>query len=170
MTDTDSQTVVLGKIAGFYGLKGWLKVLSWCQPREQIFNYRPWRLKTATGFRVFDSFTGKPHGKGLIVQFPGMDDRNAATELLHAEILIDRQHLPELNDGSYYWHDLQGLQVVTDQGVKLGTVKQVFATGANDVLVVNGERERLIPFVQGSCIQKVDLDRQIITVDWDPEF
>ena len=81
-----------------------------------------------------------------------------------------RAQLPPPGPGEYYWADLQGLQVVTLEGVELGTVSSVFATGANDVIVVRGERERLLPFVQGQVVMEVNLEQRLLRVDWDPDF
>ena len=86
------------------------------------------------------------------------------------EIGIRRDQLPVTAPGEYYWHDLQGLTVVTVKGELLGTVGHLLETGANDVLVVNGERERLIPFVLDQVIVDVDLDKREIQVDWDKDF
>ncbi len=78
--------------------------------------------------------------------------------------------MPASEDGSWYWMDLIGLQVVTTGGVVLGQVTGLVETGANDVLVVQGERERLVPFVIDQYVKRVDLDAGLIEVDWDPEF
>jgi 16S rRNA processing protein RimM len=90
--------------------------------------------------------------------------------LTGCEIGITRDELPAAETGEYYWHDLQGLSVVTLAGESLGTVDHLIETGANDVLVVEGERERLIPFVMGQVVVHVDLDKGEIQVDWDKEF
>jgi 16S rRNA processing protein RimM len=90
--------------------------------------------------------------------------------LIDCDIAVQREQLPALESGEYYWTDLQGLRVVNLEGVELGVVSHLFETGANDVLVVRGERERLIPYTTGEAIQEVDLDHGQITVDWDPEF
>ena len=87
------------------------------------------------------------------------------------EIYVPRSALPPPSPGEYYWVDLEGMRVVTVEGVDFGTVSHIFATGANDVLVArNDERERLIPFVQPQYVTSVDFDAGVVTVDWDPEF
>src|SRR5262249_1882882 len=114
---------------------------------------------------------GREHGKGLIAALPQVEDRDAAMALVGAEIWVRRSALPRAKRGEYYWVDLEGLDVVCADGVGLGKVSHLFSTGANDVLVVrDGERERLIPFVLGQFVQDVDLDSARITVDWDPDF
>ena len=112
---------------------------------------------------------GKPHGKFMVVQFEGIADRDAAALLTHSEVQVQRDQLPESTDG-HYWADLIGLEVNTIDGVKLGTVDSLMETGANDVLVVKGDSERLVPWIEDEVIVTVDLENRIITVNWDPDF
>nr|MDJ0906951.1 ribosome maturation factor RimM [Woeseiaceae bacterium] len=107
------------------------------------------------------------HGKTVIAHLDGVDDRDAAAVLVDCDIAVDREAMPDAGDGSYYWADLEGLQVVRRDGTELGNVAYLMETGANDVLVVQGELERLIPFVVEKVILDVDLDNGVITVDWD---
>lgn len=106
----------------------------------------------------------------MVAKLPGCNDRDAAAKLVGATIQVPRSALPKPKRGEYYWTDLEGLAVVTVEGVDLGKVSHLFATGANDVLVVRGERERLIPFVTGQFVKDVDLKAGRITVDWDADF
>mgnify|MGYP002662891353 CR=1 FL=1 len=109
-------------------------------------------------------------GKGLIAILPGVEDRDAAEALRGTEVLVPRSALPPPAPGEYYWVDLEGLRVVNVEGVALGTVSHLFSTGANDVLVAKGERERMIPFVQPDYIRSVDFETGVVTVDWDADF
>jgi 16S rRNA processing protein RimM len=113
---------------------------------------------------------GSRHGKGVIARLADCENRDQAQALMACEIGIRRDQLPATAPGEYYWRDLQGLKVVTVKGELLGTVDHLIETGANDVLVVKGERERLIPFVLGRVIVDVDLDKREIQVDWDESF
>jgi 16S rRNA processing protein RimM len=114
---------------------------------------------------------GRPQGKGLIAFMPDVTDRDQAAALVGSDIYVAREQLPPPGKDEYYWVDLEGLEVVTTEGVALGRVSHLFATGANDVVVVrDGERERLVPFVQGSYVRSVDLSGGRMVVDWDPEF
>lgn len=164
--------VLVGRIVGLYGVQGWLKIESWTEPRIQIFRYQPWLLITAPGeVKELQGVKGRPQGKGLVAYFPGIDDRDAAAALIGQDIYVPREQLPPPGKDEYYWVDLEGLEVVTTENVVLGRVTHLFATGANDVVVVrDGERERLIPFVQGSYVRSVDLSGGRMVVDWDPEF
>ena len=163
--------VLLGKIVGVFGLRGELKLESYTEPRVQIFSYQPWLLRSASGDKQIDQCRGRTQGKGLVAELPGIIDRDAAVALVGAEIWVARSAMPQAKPGEYYWSDLEGLEVVTVDGVSLGRVSHLVATGANDVLVVkDAKRERLIPFLLGQFVTKVDLDADRITVDWDPEF
>jgi 16S rRNA processing protein RimM len=163
--------VLLGRIVGLFGVDGWVKVESYTEPRARILKYRPWLLKTARGETQIDSVQGRVHGKGLVAALPQVGDRDAAMEWIGAEIWVRRAALPGPKRGEYYWVDLEGLDVVNAAGVALGRVDHLFATGANDVMVVrDGERERMIPFVLEQFVKEVNLDSGRITVDWDPDF
>jgi 16S rRNA processing protein RimM len=163
--------LLLGRIVGLFGVDGCVKVESYTEPRTRIFKYRPWLLRSAAGERELDGAKGRAQGKGIVASLPGIADRDAAAALVGTEIWIPRSALPKPKPGEYYWADLEGLDVVTIDGRPLGTVSHLFATGANDVLVVrDGDRERMIPFVPGQFVQAVDLDARRLTVDWDPDF
>ena len=163
--------VLLGKIVGLFGVDGWVKVESYTEPRTQIFKYRPWLLKRSAGETEVEGAHGRAQGKGLVANLPGVEGRDAAAELIGAEIWVRRSALPRARRGEYYWVDLEGADVVTTEGRVLGKVSHLFATGANDVMVVrDGERERMIPFVLKKFVHEVDLDAGRITVDWDPDF
>jgi len=167
----DKDIIRLGHITGLYGVKGWVKVFSETAPRENILNYSQWLLaKPGKEWSETTVLDGRKQGKGVIAQLTGIETREQAQMLIGAEIAIHRQQLARLGQDEYYWTDLQGLEVITTAGVPLGTVDYLFETGANDVLVVKGERERLIPFLQGQTIKNIDLQTRQMRVDWDPEF
>lgn len=162
------ELVPLGYIAGVHGLKGWIKVHSWTQPREAILEYQPWLL--GEGLEPVRILEGQVHGKGLIARLPGVDDREQALALVRQEISVRREQLPALDSDSYYWADLEGLEVATEGGQPLGRIARMMETGANDVMIVAGDRERLIPFVPGEYVKQVDLHAGRVIVDWDPDF
>ena len=154
-----------------FGVEGWVKLHSFTEPRDNIFRYRPWTLRAASGVEsTVERPQGRAQGKGIVARLPEVGDRDAAAALVGAEVWVPRELLPKAPEGEYYWADLEGLEVFTVEGVSLGQVTHLFATGANDVLVVKGERERLIPFVPGQQVVRVDLDGRRIEVDWDPAF
>lgn len=160
--------VVLGKVSGQFGVHGWIKVYSYTSPRENILQYREWYLKRSGEWVAHRLKGGKSHGKGVIARLDGCDNRDHAIELMDAEVAIRPEQLAETGEDEFYWRDLEGLQVVTLEGVELGKVDYLFETGANDVMVVRGKGEMLLPFIE-QVIREVDLDNGVIRVDWDEE-
>ena len=142
-------------------------MFSYTQPREAILEYDRWYLKRQGEWQVAAVSEGKRHGKTVIAHLDSVDDRDEAAMLVDCEIAVDREAMPDADDGSYYWADLEGLKVVRRDGTELGNVAYLMETGANDVLVVQGEQERLIPFVHEKVILDVDLAAGVISVDWD---
>lgn len=166
-----SRPLLLGRIVGVHGIAGEVRIESYTEPRMQLFQYQPWLITTPGGQQQLSGCSGREQGKGMIARLPGVTDRDAAAALIGTEILVDRASLPAAAPGEYYWADLQGMRVETPDGVPLGEVTRVFATGANDVLVVrDAERERLIPFIVDMYITRVDLATGCIVADWDPQF
>ena len=167
---SQANMVVIGKISGVFGVRGQVKVFSYTEPRENILNYDPWMLGSSDNWKSYHVTSGKLQGKGLIAQLKGCVDRDQAQLLVGQEIAIEKSLLPETRSGEYYWSDLEGLKVTTTEQVELGTVSHLFETGSNDVLVVKGDREHLIPYIKDQVIKQIDLDAGQIVVDWDPEF
>jgi len=168
---SNSDYLDAGEISGVFGVKGWVKVFSFTDPRENILRYSPWLVqKNAQSWEV-KVVKGHRHGHVVVAELENISDRDAALALMGAKILIRKQQLPKPKPGEYYWTDLIGLAVETDAGVKLGRVDHLLETGANDVLVVqDGEQERLIPFLQQHTVLHIDLDAGKMIVDWDPDF
>lgn len=168
-----SETVVIGKIGAPYGVKGWVKINSYTQEGQDIFTYSPWlvgELKVEVG-------QWRMHNKSMVAKLDGIETRDDAERIKNLEISITAQQLPALSDDEFYWRELIGMSVVTVQGYHLGTVKDVFATGANDVLQVKanlndafGQKERLLPVLFDQVITEVERTTGTITVDWDPAF
>lgn len=168
---SDNELISVGEISGVFGVKGWVKVFSLTDPRENIVSYSPWILKKGSEVKRVNLVSGKRQGKTVVALIEGIADRNDAELHCGWEILINKNQLPETEEGVYYWADLVGLVVETDQGISLGKVDYLLETGANDVLVVkDDERERLIPFISEQVIKTIDLNDKKMIVDWDPEF
>jgi 16S rRNA processing protein RimM len=169
------ELLVVGKITSCYGIKGWLKVQSYTEPPENFLEFGPWQLKRRGVYEPVEFDQGKRHGRGLVVHIPGVDDRNLAESYKGLEVVVPGNVLPQLEDGDYYWRDLEGLQVWCQDGeerVLLGTVDYLIETGANDVLVVKAckgsidDLERLIPYLPGDTVTRVDLEEAVIEVAW----
>ncbi len=163
-------TLCLGRITGVYGLRGWVKVYSYTERREAIVEYTPWILEQQGRRREVTVLEGRRHGKTVLARIEGCEDCEQARRLMGSEIYVDRARLPETEEAEYYWHDLIDCEVVNRQGIELGRISGLIATGANDVLVVAGDRERLIPFVQGDVVTEVDLVAGRLTVDWPEDY
>ena len=170
MQDETADRVLVGQVSGLFGVKGWVKVFSYTQPRENIIQYNPWLINIEQDWQDVQVEQAKKHGKGIIAHLQGYDDLETSRLLIGCDIALYRQQLPELEAGDYYWSDLIGLRVLNLDGVDLGQVERLIETGANDVLVVQGERERLIPYLKDQVIKQINLDDKVIQVDWDPEF
>jgi 16S rRNA processing protein RimM len=166
--------VTLGRIAGVFGVQGWVRVRSYADPQGNLLRYKRWYLKGPTQ-REVRVVQGREQIGGLVVQLSAEDgkpitDRDVAAGLIGSEIEVPRAELPRLKRGEYYWADLVGLEVANVDGVELGRVEYVTDNGAQAVLALAGERERLIPFVHGPIVQSVDLKAGRIVVDWSPDW
>ncbi len=163
--------VLLGRLHGAFGVRGELKLESFTEPLAAILRYQPWTLRDVQGReRDISGARGRETVKGLVATVPGVEDRDAAEALRGSELWVPRSALPAPAPGEYYWVDLEGLRVVNTDGIAFGTVSHVFSTGANDVLVAQGERERMIPFLQPDYVVSVDLEAGVVTVDWEADF
>lgn len=158
-----------GHVTGVHGIRGWIKVFSNTIPREDITSISPWLVEIDDKLVEF-KVKGKKQGKLIVAHFAGCDDRNTALGFVNAKIFILKAQLPVLDKGAYYWADLEGLAVETAEGELLGTVDHLLETGANDVLVLKGERERLIPFVMDDIVLDVDFDKGVIRVNWQIDY
>ena len=158
----------MGRLGAARGLKGWLRVKSFADPPEQLQNYRTWNLLMNGQCREMTLRRFRTTPRGLECLLEGVDTRDAAERLRGAEIRVNRADLPPAGEDEWYWADLEGLEVCNLEGRSLGQVGGLMATGANDVLIVEGERRRLIPFVPGSRVREVDLQARRLIVDWDP--
>jgi 16S rRNA processing protein RimM len=166
--NTTHKRLLVGKINGLFGIKGFVKVFSYSDPKEQIVSYKKWLIKDGEGFNEV-AISGKKQGKTVIAKLDGVNNANDAQSLLGKEVYIDTSWLPILED-QYYYYQLEGLKVSNTQGIVFGVVDYIFDTGSNTVLVVkDGKTERLIPFIAPYLID-VDLKNQHITVDWDADF
>lgn len=163
--------IVIGKIIGVYGIKGWCKVLSYTRPSGNIFEYSPWLVKQNEIWQEMPLVEGKSQGKGLIACFESISDRDKAMFLVGSEIVIDREQLPVAKENEYYWHDLIDIQVINEQNERLGVVTELLETGANDVLVVEADKQRhLIPYVKDVYIKDINVEQRIMQVDWQSDY
>ena len=161
--------IVLGCITRPYGTRGWVRIRSSTDPPENILRYAPWLVGRNGRWSRVGIAEGQAHRCEVIARFDGCHDRDEARGYLGCEVAVERSRLPDVDDGEFYWADLVGSRVSTSSGVHLGKVVRLLETGANDVMVVQGAIERLIPFLPGTVVQRVDIERGVMVVDWHPD-
>jgi 16S rRNA processing protein RimM len=159
----------MGRIAAPFGVKGWLKVQPNTAATRNLLDYRTWWVESEGSWRETAIAEARVHGRAVIARFVGCDDRDAAAALRGKSVAVPRATLPEARRGEYYWTDLIGLAVMNGAGQALGSITGVLPTGANDVLVVAGDRERLIPFI-ADVIREVDVAGGVVRVEWDADY
>lgn len=176
MSKTPENLTVIGKVTGVYGIKGWVKVFSHTELKESIFSYGDhWQLNINGQWTSVKVNNWRTQGKGLVAQLDDCQDRTLAQKYCQCDIAIPLDVLPETEEGEFYYHQLQDLLVVTTDKIVLGRVDSLFNNGANDVVVVKGNkdsidgRERLLPYTD-DCVKNIDLEAGTMEVDWDPEF
>lgn len=169
--------VTLGRVAGVYGVRGWLRIDSQTRPAVRILKYKHWTLRQEGRSFQTAVIEGRAQGQGVVAQITGEDgqpieDRDEAARLIGAAIEVGREALPVLPKGQYYWVDLIGLQVVNTSGRGLGVVNDVTSNGAQDVLVVVDEAgvERLIPFVLRHIVKRVEIAEGRIVCAWEADY
>lgn len=166
----------LGSINGSHGVKGSIKVFSYTDPIDAITSYSPWLLRKGRTEKQVEVVSGQKQGKRLIAQLKGITNRNESDELIGFEIYAAKQSLPELEPGEHYWFQLEGLLVKNEEGVVFGKVDHLFETGANDVMKVKptddsvDDVERLIPYVDGEIVRRVDEAAGEIVVRWEADY
>ena len=172
-----SDTLVVGKIGAPYGVKGWVKITTYTHEQDGIFAYTPWLLGEVQAGKEYVVDQWRTHNKGLVAKLVGVETRDDAESIKNLEISIKAEQLPQLAEDDFYWRELVGMQVVTEQGYSLGVVKELFETGANDVMLIKanlndafGQKERMVPYLLDQVVKQVDRQAKTIKVDWDPAF
>jgi len=174
-TPSVEDLIVLGKITSVHGVRGEVKIYSFTDPIDNLLDYTAWTLKRDGEVKQVELVSGRLQGKVLVAKLKGLDDREVARTFAGFDICVPRALLPDLDDGEYYWHQLEGLKVIDLQGQLLGRIDHLLETGSNDVMVVKpcpgslDDRERLLPYTE-QCVQKVDLAAGEMRVDWDADF
>lgn len=158
----------MGRVAAPFGVKGWIKVQTFTEEIDGLLAYPTWWLGKGGSWQEYRVEEGAVHGQVILAKLAGPEDRDGVAKLKGSDIAVPREILPEAKDG-YYWTDLVGVQVVNREGVELGRVETLLDNGAQSVLVVKGERERLIPFVP-VYVDRVELEAGRILVDWQQDY
>ena len=168
--DKSTDWVVVGRFGKTHGIKGFITIHSFTEPRDNILSYTNWHAYIAQEWQPLKIVRIEVNNKSILAQIEGYHEREQVAHLTNIDIAVSLTQLPSLNQGEYYWHELVGLQVINQQGQSFGTVTEIMPTGANDVLVVEGDKRHLIPYLPGQFILAVDTNQRTIKVDWDMDF
>ena len=159
--------VVMGRVSAPHGLKGWIKIQPFTQETEGLLGYPEWWLGAEGEWQQHRIVDSAVHGSMVVARLEGFDDRDSAAKLKGRNVAVPRTAMPENREGEFYWNDLLGMEVSHKNATRLGLVAKILETGANTVLVVQGEKEFLVPFIQ-DVIVSVDLKTRLVIVDWEP--
>jgi len=159
----------MGRIAAPFGVKGWVKIQTFSEDPGTLMDFESWRVGRGEQQTQYTVEAIQDHSNTLVAKLVGIDDRDAAYALRGQEISVAKRDLPPPEENEFYWSDLIGLKAVNREGVELGRVDSLLETGAQDVLVIKGTREHLIPFV-AAFVGKVDVAGGTIEVDWGEDY
>jgi len=163
--------VVIGRFGRPHGIKGFVSVISFTEPRENVIHYTNWHVYGSDNqWQAIPLLKTEINNKFILAQIEGFDTREQVASLTNRNIAIDRAQLKKLAPNEYYWHQLIGMTVVNQANELIGTVDDIMATGSNDVLIVTGNRRVLIPYLLDDVVLAVDELRRVITVAWDLDF
>ncbi|HHF7373565.1 ribosome maturation factor RimM [Legionella bozemanae] len=162
--------IVIARFGRPHGVKGFVTVHSFTEPRDNVLKYADWHAFINNKWQPIKLLRAEAQNKAIIVQIEGYPEREHVAHLTNIEIAVQQEQLEKLEPGEYYWHQLIGMNVINQQGELFGKVIEIIPTGANDVLVVEGSKRHLIPYLPSKFILDIDTKQQIITVDWDMDF
>lgn len=169
----EKKWIVIGHLGSPHGIQGWMKLFSHTQPVQNIQQYPQWFLETTEKWQPVDMKNiqlkfNAPKGY-FYIKFTDSHSPEETRKYLHLKIAVPQEQLPELPKDDYYWYELEGLTVLNQQGILFGKINHLFSTGSNDVIVVQGSRERLIPYTK-AVVLAVNLAQGEMMVDWDEDF
>jgi 16S rRNA processing protein RimM len=155
----------MGRVAGSYGVRGWVKVAPDEGAADGLAGTKEWWI----GAEAFSVDASRIHGAAVVGKLAGIETREQALALKGKTVSVRRDALPEPEEGKYYLADLVGLEVVNVQGARLGVVTRTYSNGAHDVIEVAGDRTRLIPWV-AAVVKEVDLLNRRVEVEWGADW
>jgi 16S rRNA processing protein RimM len=169
VSNPSEKRLLVGKINGLFGVQGWVKIFSHTHPRKNILSYKPWHVQIDGQWQTLEITNGREQGKTIAAKIKDIDSREQAGAMIGVDVYIEKSQLPKLEKGEHYWEDLIGLTVINQSGFVFGKVVNLVATGANHVLVAQGEKEYWIPYVE-PFLCETNIEKQQILVDWDENF
>jgi len=169
--DASTDWVIVGRFGRTHGIRGSIVIHSFTEPYDGLLQYKEYLyVHIRQQWHKIDIKQFDVRSKILVAQIVGYDTVEQVSVLTNAELAIPKDKLPMLPTGQYYWHDLVGMTVDNISGVELGCVTEMMSTGANDVLVVEGKKRHLVPYLLGEFVISINQQDRKIVVDWDPDF
>jgi 16S rRNA processing protein RimM len=169
--ESPEEFIPVGKISGAHGVKGWAKIYSFTEPRDNVLKYKPLYLSRHGEWIEIQVTGGRIQGKGVVMGISNVTDRDQVMPLIGSELAVKREQLKPVLEDEFYWTDLMGSEVVNTEQQSLGIIDHMLETGANDVMVViDGKQTRMIPFVMDDIVKSVDLDTKQVLVDWGTDY
>ena len=168
------RAIEVGRLGAAHGVRGWLRVQSYTDPPQRLFEWSTWQLQAQSkdkigAIREVKLLEARPQGNGWIARLQGVEERDAASRLTGQMILVEYEALPPTEGREHYRDDLVGFEVKNLDGVLLGAVDHYIDTPGNTVMVIQGEREHLVP-VTREHLRSVDKDARSLVVDWPEDF
>lgn len=159
----------MGRIAAPFGVKGWVKVQPFTAEPASLPAYPAWWLGRDGEWQEYRIERAQVQGRAVVAKLGGCEDREAAMAFRGKQVAVPREALPPTKANEFYWADLIGLRVLNEKAQDFGEVVRILETGANEVLVVRGDSERLIPFI-ADVIREVDLAAGVMRVEWGADY
>jgi len=163
------RVVILGKIVGTFGVKGWIKIKSYTEPVDNILEYEMWQLGRAGEWKPVTLEDARLTDKGVLVKLEGLETPEEARLKVGQEIGVWRSQMPPPEPGEYYLSDLEGMEAQSPTGERLGRVDHFRTTPGGTVVIVKGEQEHWIPFVKERIV-KVEMDAGRVVLDWSADW
>ena len=166
---SDEKKLLVGKINGFFGVQGWIKIFSYTEPRKNILEYQPWYFIDDGTYKAIEMTTGREQSKTIVAHLKGIDNKDQAGQISGRSLYNDKEQLPQLDGKEHYWHEIVGCRGSNIDGIGLGVVDYLVDKGSNNVLVIKGGNEHWIPYIEPYLVS-IDKQNRIISVDWDENF
>ena len=160
----DTEKILIAKIQAHQGLNGWLKVYSYSESKKKFANYKHFFVMNNESYTCLD-IEDTVINKSIKIKFKIFNSREDSDQYIGNNLYVDREQLDVLEDNQYYWNDLIGLNVYLDDGKKVGVLGEIIETGSNDVLVIKGDKEILVPYIIGESVKKVMIEEKKIIID-----